>query len=644
VRTAGGRREYGVNMSSAATRLDGEASTPPENAVLVSVVIPLEEHRNSAERSIQAWCAEQTLDRERYEVIALASDSLDERELARIRGLLTAHDRLVRTTSAHDVAQVAEAANLARSDLLFFSESHVWPSPDVLERSLRAMEEHPEWAGLTCGSKRVVRNRVGAAEADMYERDFEIGSKQLGWRNILDQCFLTRRAAYRSSGGFDASLGHFAEWVLAARYRTEGLVVGHCPEIELLHVFTGDIGELRPFTEDFVRGEIAYLARDPATRRETLIEAPLEWSCRGDRRRDLAGHIVRLIAVETMRARKERRPANVSWRLALKRVPVVLAGGAFARMAAALEVLASRAALIAVQLDRNRSVAVAFERCMAAIIRRARLRFSDEHLAQRRPCDTGEVWNAFPDRGDAGAGLHDWEHLDDIPFRWSEPVAAIALDLSPGRYLIHVHTLWKQLAKTALRPEFFLNGKRVTGVRTSNGGNTIAFEVDVRRSGNNALGWICPATSAPEDERKLGLPLVSVLATVPSATASLTERARDAVRAAMSDLRDVLDRTPDRSTAGAARAHAEEMSRALADRDRSAAELRRQADERLAVIERVTRDAEDRLTALQQTTAAAEALREENEALRRAAQERLDLLHANARAYAELEAQVKANG
>jgi hypothetical protein len=105
----------------------------------------------------------------------------------------------------------------------------------------------------------------------------------------------------------------------------------------------------------------------------------------------------------------------------------------------------------------------------------------------------------------------------------------------------------------------------------------------------------------------------------------------------------------------AAHAQAETMTAALADRDRRAAELQRQADERLALIARITKEAGDRLTALEQTTAAADALRTEvahltnrltalaaeNEVLRSAAEERLALLQTNAQAYAALEAQLQ---
>jgi hypothetical protein len=397
-----------------------------------------------------------------------------------------------------------------------FSESHVWPAPDVLERCVARMNERPEWAGLVCGMKRVTVNRLGDAEADMYERDFESGSTSLRWRNINDAAFCTRRASYDAAGGLDVALGHFAEWVLAARYATEGLVVGQCPDIDLWHLYTGDLAGLRYFTEDFVRGEIAYVARDRALRREALIEAPSEWSCRGDRRRDLARHVVRLVAAETAQARIERREASVSWQFALRWLPAAVAGGAALRTAAALRVLACRAALfVAERFAAKHQLAGAFDRYIAAVIRAARLRWSDEFLARRRPAQTGELWSASSEGGDAGAGFHDYERFGDVAFRWSHPVSVIGLDLPPGRYDVHVHTLSVQLAnRPSPAPAFYFNGQRVTEFSVWNGGNSIGFAVEVLRSKGNWFGWICPPRSAPEDSRLLGIPLVSVLATV----------------------------------------------------------------------------------------------------------------------------------
>jgi chromosome segregation ATPase len=129
-----------------------------------------------------------------------------------------------------------------------------------------------------------------------------------------------------------------------------------------------------------------------------------------------------------------------------------------------------------------------------------------------------------------------------------------------------------------------------------------------------------------------------------------------AIRAAMAELRAALDGSPEGARTAAGRAHAEELARALAERDRRSEHLQRQADARSAVIGELSREAAERLAALQETTAAAQALREdvtrlsgelsalsaETEQLRAAAQERLELLQANDRAYAEFKALVRA--
>lgn len=505
-------------MSSAVSVLGGitepgERRTP--TSTLVSVLIPLEDHRNLAERSLRAWCAGQTLDRDRYKVIVAAPRHAPARRLAAVRRLLGEHDRLVITSAGHDVRQVTEAAALARGELLFFSESHVWPEPDVLERCIERMNERPDWSALICGLKRVTVNRLGDAEADMYERDFGSGSRELHWRNINDAALCTRRAPYFAVGGFDAALGHFAEWVFAARFATAGFDVGYCPDIVMWHLYPGDVAATRRFTEDFTKGEITYLARNPARREETLIEPPVEWTSRGERRSDLARHITAMVIAEARRARAERRPAGLDRRLALARLGVALFGGALARAAAEMDVIVARANLIAAnRFEPQSALAAAFKRYVSAVIRRARLRWTDALSKRRRSTETGELWSAFPDMAGNAAGLHEPEEYEDILFAWSEPAAVLAIDLPPGRYCIHVNTLQAQLADEGGQPEFYFNGKPVPADEIAFDENAISFAIDVLRSGKSWIGWICSQTSAPGDERELGLPLVSVLATL----------------------------------------------------------------------------------------------------------------------------------
>jgi hypothetical protein len=60
----------------------------------------------------------------------------------------------------------------------------------------------------------------------------------------------------------------------------------------------------------------------------------------------------------------------------------------------------------------------------------------------------------------------------------------------------------------------YFNGRRISDLQISGAGNTIGFRVDVRAAGGNWLGVVCPPRTAPGDARLLGLPFVSVLATL----------------------------------------------------------------------------------------------------------------------------------
>jgi hypothetical protein len=126
----------------------------------------------------------------------VAPDSFPPDLLAKVQALLGEHDRLIRHPSEHDMGLCVAGAHAAHGDILFFTESHCWPEPDVLELSLQAMQAHPEWAGFSARSIRSTHNRLSEVEADMYEADIEYGMLHHPWRKILDQCFVVRRCVY----------------------------------------------------------------------------------------------------------------------------------------------------------------------------------------------------------------------------------------------------------------------------------------------------------------------------------------------------------------------------------------------------------------------------------------------------------------
>ena len=400
--------------------------------LLFSIIIPLEVHRGKAMKSVRAWAREQTFERSLYELIVVVPPDFPRDELQALRALLVEHDRVLHSPEKHDMTLCVAGAAAAQGSVLFFTESHVWPEPDVLEKSQTVLDVHPEWSAFSCTSERVTGNRLSVLEADMYEADIEYGMTKHPWRKILDQCFVTRREPYFAAGGFPHEFGHFAEWVLAARYHALGHRIGYAPEIRLHHQYIGDLRELRKFSCDFIDGEFLFHSRSEESPGDELIEPYLEWVNRGSWDPRLAREMLRWIVQRRLRA--------VQW------LPAAIGGGAFAQVAALLEEWRLSAAIAWTSrfgsIDRARRV---FEQYIAVLVWHRRMHHIARFLRQRRcpdPRATAVVdqasWSPIRPAGIDAVGFHQTEAWNGVTFRWSEAAALTSLRLKPGDYTVRM--------------------------------------------------------------------------------------------------------------------------------------------------------------------------------------------------------------
>ena len=240
--------------------------------LLFSVIVPLEDHRDHWERCLRAWQA-QTLPKSSFETIFVAPPDFPADACQKLKGLLGPQDRLEYFDANHDIDLLAAGAARAQGRYLFFTESHCWPKPDVLDRCSKTFAAHPDWAGFSGRSTRITHNRLSEVEADMYEGDFEHSLSTTAWRMVLDQCFATQRDRYEACGGFKPEYGHYAEWLLAANYVAHGQKLGFEPAALVYHRYTGRISYVRKFTLDFSAGEIHYFAGRSNEPRDGLLEA-----------------------------------------------------------------------------------------------------------------------------------------------------------------------------------------------------------------------------------------------------------------------------------------------------------------------------------------------------------------------------------
>ncbi len=128
-----------------------------------------------------------------------------------------------------------------------------------------------------------------------YGRDIAFGLIEHPWRKVLDQCFVIRREAYFQAGGFEPEFGHFAEWLIAARFHTLGLPIGYVPAVRIHHLYSGQFGEWQRFTADFIEGQMRFLGLEPSDPLRTMFDEVPEWSGRHSLQRDASRRICRLL-------------------------------------------------------------------------------------------------------------------------------------------------------------------------------------------------------------------------------------------------------------------------------------------------------------------------------------------------------------
>jgi hypothetical protein len=499
-----------------------------------SVIIPLEAHRGHAVRCIRGWAEEQVFPRDQFEIVIASPPGHSRAELDEIRRLLGPQDRILEFDHDHDMTLCALAAESARGDVLFFTESHCLPEPETLARADAVAHLNPEWAGFSCRSVPITDNLLSKIEAESYGRDIEFGMTEHPWRKVLDQCFVVRRSAYFQAGGFDPAFGHFAEWLLAARFHALGLTIGYAPDVRIHHVYIGDFGEWRRFTADFVTGQMEYLAAEPGDPLTSMFDEVPEWSGRHKLRRDPARRVCRMLLVDLGRSialervgSSGRRLSSLRhwhWRLLRSWLVRALAGHSVVLTRAQLQRISARLALQADLLRRNQARAEDhLARCCAAIATVERTRFLRrwardlEHGTTTRPplgstpgSDAG-VWE--PGRLDEshGIGFHTASGNGTEVIRWSEPAAYVELPLAAGRYKVTLTWVFGPPVRGELHLAFYLDEHLVPSEDVTIHQDHAELRVDIPQSSSAPrLGWVCTAYRAEGDHRALGLPVVSI--------------------------------------------------------------------------------------------------------------------------------------
>jgi hypothetical protein len=481
---------------------------------LFSVVVPLEFHRGHWERCLLAWQA-QTMARSQFEVILVMPPDFPAVARDKLTALLSAQDHIEYSDEIHDIGLCAVGAAVARGAFIFFTESHCWPEPDVLEKCLKRFARERDLAAFSCRSIPIVHNRLSEVEADMYESEIEFAMTAHPWRRILDQCFVTRRDSYAKCGGFSSDFGHFSEWVLAANYFALGYRIGYEPDARIYHYYIGNLAELRKFTRDFVLGECRFFSRRRPSPGGYLMDVPPEWICQGNSNRRLVRRLLRIaIRYWLGTSKAERQRASTVMKIIARWLPPAIFGMRASRTAAALRVIWTFATVRGANLFGSKAnLARAFRAYIAALIHHQRLASIINDGCRRREIGdrAGPGWDPF---AADNAGFYPTETYQGVAFRWSETAAIMPGWVATGRHRVSVACLPVRCLEGDATLKFFFNERPIDDEDVLILPDSIEFTINMPTSGFATLAWICLPFSAADDPRQLGIPVMRILCRV----------------------------------------------------------------------------------------------------------------------------------
>jgi GT2 family glycosyltransferase len=202
----------------------------------LSVIVPVRNGADSLPPLLRSL-DEQTLSRERFEVIVVDNDSSDG-----TAGVAAAHSvRVVSEPIANRSRARNRGAEVATSSLYVFTDADCVAEPNWLEHLLACAGQAPLVAGEV---ELRVSERPNAIER--FEALWRFGQGawvEQGWAATAN--LLVHAEAFDAIGGFDPSWRHIGEDVdFCWRARDAGYGLGYCPDARVAHLAES---EPRPF-------------------------------------------------------------------------------------------------------------------------------------------------------------------------------------------------------------------------------------------------------------------------------------------------------------------------------------------------------------------------------------------------------------
>jgi hypothetical protein len=514
--------------SSIEAAAEPDARSPRPDLDL-SVVLTLVDHRGPLGECVASWTREQTLGRNRYEVVVVGT----EREAAveeQVKPRLTPGDRLLRFEARQELALHDHGARQAQGRWLLFTEAHCLAAPTCLERLLEYLQAHArEYVGACLRSQSAEsEDPVSGMEDRLYREGAAVWTREGDWRKVTIRGFAIRRDVYLKVGGFEHEFGYFGESALAATLDHRNYRLGYAADAGVTHFNSTELDDLLSYVAE-------YREREEAYRAQCDVSYFARYFGDGSDSLELAASRGSAIVCGAR---------TLAWALGRLDQP----GRRNLARAMVRELVGCGWKLVSGPHVSGR-LACGWARCRLRLSRDANARFrwfkrlwdATGGLARRRALARRPRSASAPTPGEtrlayapaemsvrALAGFHARESWDGRSFRWSAPLAWLRVDVPPGEYEVVIDTGGLRRFTEGTPLLLYLNGHRATTPPGPHPSGSTRFTVRremFREPSSQEIILACSrlSTEGPE-RRRLGVPIFGLgfQAAPPADTAAAT--------------------------------------------------------------------------------------------------------------------------
>lgn len=480
----------------------------------LTVIIPLFDDRGHALQAIQSWLAQRS---DEYAFSLVVVDAGRKKLAKRIHTLLGPQDRIVTCSSSNEAELYNSGVKAATTSWMLLTESHVLPANDCIKK-LASHLKTGTFDLAILGTQHQTRSLFSKIDAALFETEYPEVRRMGLWRCVGLRGLLIRRSIFESLGCLNPSYDRFSETTLAIHAQHRNYSFSELKDVELFHVDTDSIGELKRAMRNGRVGSCRFF-KNESSLAEQYFGQTLESHC------EIRIHpqtVLKYFSLLWQLARNGHfRAARRSLLQNLHLIPVALLGwrGLHIHQTCKSTYTGVRFLFLLLYAQYFTSEKVTpeivgqYRLLREQLARHGTLQFLEQDASELEPILHNEeehTVTAYTSVGQA-IGFFGIESYQGEPFRWSEPTAALQLNIPAGAYTISMDIRptgdWKQR-----KPHFFLEGQKIAGesIRFEPGKVVFSFTCQDRPW----LAWTCkpfrPKRAGLPDQRTLGVAFIGL--------------------------------------------------------------------------------------------------------------------------------------